>query len=119
VFYDDIVMNDHGQVLSATGHHPDSSLKMTFKNNFDSIYYVGGESKDSVGKVTYSSTVKLDDKRNVVETNEMNVTKDSTTKTNTTFAYDKLDDKGNWTQQTITENGKPKKIVTRVITYKQ
>ena len=119
VFYDEIVMNEYGQVLSATGHHPDSSLKMTFKNNFDSIYYVGGESKDSVGKVTYSSTVKLDDKRNVVETNEMNVTKDSTTKTNTTFAYDKLDDKGNWTQQTITENGKPKKIVTRVITYKQ
>jgi hypothetical protein len=92
---------------------------MTFKNNFDSIYYVGGENKDSVGKVTYSSAVKLDDKRNPVETNETSVTKDSTTKTNTTYGYNTWDDKGNWTQQTITENGKPKKIVTRVITYKQ
>jgi len=119
VFYDDIVTNDYGQVLSATGHHPDSTLKMTFKSNFDSIYYVGGENKDSVGKVTYSSTTKLDDKRNPVESNEMNVTKDSTTKTNTTYAYDSWDDHGNWTQQTTTENGKPKRIIKRTITYKQ
>ncbi|HEX5151797.1 MAG TPA: hypothetical protein VFW07_10120 [Parafilimonas sp.] len=56
------ILNEYGQVLPATGHHPDSSLKMTFKNNFDIIYYVGGESKGSVGKVTYSSTIKPDDK---------------------------------------------------------
>jgi hypothetical protein len=118
-FYDEIVMNDYGQVASGTGHHADSSLKMTFKNIFDSIYYVGGESKDSVGKVTYSSTTKLDDKRNPVQTDETSVTRDSTTNTKTTFAYDSWDSNGNWTQQTTTENGKPKKIIKRTITYKQ
>ena len=119
VFYDDIMINDFGQVVSATGHHADSTLKMSFKNNFDSIYYTGGETKDSVGKVTYSSTIKLDDKRNPVETNEMSVTKDSTTNTTTSYAYDSWDSNGNWTQQTATENGKPKKIIKRTIMYKQ
>jgi len=118
VFYDDIASNDYGQVLSAKGHHPDSTLKMTFTNNFDSVYYVGGESKDSVGKLTYSSTIKLNDKKDAEQVEETSVTKDSTTKTTTTYAYDKWDDKGNWTQQTATENGKPKKIIERTITYK-
>ena len=117
--YDEIVMNDYGQVVSATGHHADSSLKMSFKNNFDSIYYVGGESKDSVGKVTYSSTIKLDDKRNSLQTDETTVTKDSTTKKTTTYIYDSWDNNANWTQQTASENGKPKKIIKRTITYKQ
>ncbi|HEX5151796.1 MAG TPA: hypothetical protein VFW07_10115 [Parafilimonas sp.] len=54
-----------------------------------------------------------------METNETNVTKDSTTKTNTTFAYDTWDDQGNRIQQTTTENGKPKKIIKRIITYKE
>lgn len=117
--YDEIVMNDYGQVVSATGHHADSSLKMSFKNNFDSVYYIGGESKDSVGKVTFSSTIKLDDKRNPVQTDETTVTKDSTTNKSTTYAYDSWDSSGNWTQQTVTENGKPAKIVKRTITYKQ
>jgi len=118
VFYDDIASNDYGQVLSAKGHHPDSTLKMTFTNNYDSIYYVGGESKDSVGKVTYSSTIKLDDKKNAMQMDEKSVAKDSTTNTTTMFAYDKWDDKGNWTQQTTSVNGKPKKIIERTITYK-
>ena len=117
--YDEIVINDYGQVVSATGHHADSSLKMSFKNNFDSVYYIGGESKDSVGKITFSSTIKLDDKRNPVKTDETTVTKDSTTNKSTTYAYDSWDSNGNWTQQTITENGKPAKIVKRAITYKQ
>ena len=49
---------------------------------------------------------------------ETTVSKDSTTKTNTVYAYDTWDNNGNWTQQTTTENNKPKKIIKRVITYK-
>jgi hypothetical protein len=119
VIYDDISTNEFGQVTGAKGHHADSTLKMSFVNNFDSVYYTGGESKDSVGKTTYSSTLKLNDKKYAVQMDETNVSKDSTTKTTTMYAYDKWDDKGNWTEQTITENGKPKKIVVRTITYKQ
>ena len=118
VYYDEITTNDFGEVTGAKGHHSDSTLKMSFTNNFDSVYYAGGESKDSLGKITYSSVLKFDDKKNPIQMEETNVKKDSTTKTNTTYIYDKWDDKGNWTQQTTTENGKPKKIIVRTITYK-
>ena len=88
VFYDSIHANDYGQVLSAKGHHPDSTLKMTFVNKYDSVFYVGGESKDSVGKLTYSSTLTLNDKRDVKHMDEKVVTKDSTTETATDYLYD-------------------------------
>ena len=119
VFYNDIASNDFGEILGATAHHADSSLKMTFTNKFDSIYYTGGESKDSVGKLTYSVTVQLNDKKDPAQMDETNVAKDSTTKTNTIYAYETWDDHGNWTQQNISENNKPKKIVKRIISYKQ
>ena len=118
VFYDEITSNEYGQVLSAKGHHPDSTLKMSFINNYDSIYYTGGKSKDSVGKLTYSSSIQLNDKKDPAQMDETSVTRDSTTNTNTTYAYDTWDDKGNWTQQTASEKGKPKKIIKRTITYK-
>ena len=119
VIYTDVKVNEYGQVTGAKGLHPDSSLKMTFTNNFDSIYYIGGESKDSVGKTTYSSSVKLNDKKDQEEVEETSVTKDSTTKTTTKYTYDEWDKTGNWTLQTVNENGKPKKIVKRIIMYKE
>lgn len=118
IYYTDIETNDYGQVVSANGHHPDSTLKMSFKTDYDSIYFKGQENKDSVGKVTYSSSVNLNDKKDAEKMEEKNVTKDSTTNTTTTYAYSGADEAGNWTQQTITENGKPKKMVKRMITYK-
>jgi hypothetical protein len=117
-YYDSIASNDYGEVLSAHGHHMDSSLKMTFTNNFDSVYYTGGESKDSVGKLTYSSSIKLNDKKDPEQMDETIVTKDSTTKKNTAYTYNTFDNNGNWILQTISENGKPKKMVERSITYK-
>jgi hypothetical protein len=118
VFYDSIVTNNYGEVLSAKGHHPDSTLKMTFANDFDSIYYIGGENKDSVGKTTYSAAIKLNDKKDPQEMDETTITKDSATKKNTVYTYNTSDNNGNWILQTIAENGKPKKIVERTITYK-
>ncbi len=116
-YYDSIASNNYGEVLSGRGHHTDSSLKMTFINNFDSVYYVGGESKDSLGKLTYSSDVKLNDKKDPQQMDETTVTKDSSTKKTTVYTYNTSDNNGNWILQTITENGKPKKIVERSITY--
>jgi hypothetical protein len=126
VYYKDIDANKYGQVTGAKGYHPDSTLKMSFTNNFDSVFYVGGDSKDSVGKKTYSSTVKLNDKKDIIKLEEMTVTtdpktkKDSTKNTVTTFTYEAWDPHGNWIQQTnINEKGKPSKIVKRIISYKQ
>lgn len=126
VYYNDITANEYWQVTGAKGYHPDSTLKMSFTNNFDSVYYIGGVTKDSVGKITYSSTFNLDDKNNLEKMNETIVTtdpktkKDSTKHTITTFTYDSWDSHGNWTQQTsFDEKGKPTKIVKRIITYRK
>jgi len=126
VFYTDIMSNIFGQVISAKGHHADSTLKMTFNNDYDSVYYVGGVSKDSVGKVTFSNKMTLNDKKDVVKMDETTVTtdpktkKDSTKNSSTTYTYDVWDNHGNWTQQTsINEKGKPVKIVKRIIIYKE
>jgi hypothetical protein len=126
VYYTDITSNNLGMVTGAKGYHPDSTLKLTFSNDYDSVYFLGNNSKDSVGKETYASKVKLNDKKDMAEFNETTVTtdpktkKDSTTHKVTTYTYDGLDSNGNWTQQTsLNEKGKPVKIVKRIITYKK
>lgn len=126
VYYTDITSNNLGMVTGGKGFHPDSTLKLTFSNDYDSVYFLGGNSKDSVGKETYSSKVKLNDKKNMAEFAEKIVTtdpktkKDSTTNKVTTYTYDSWDSNGNWTQQTsLNEKGKPVKIVKRILTYKK
>jgi hypothetical protein len=126
VYYTDITSNGFGEVTGAKGYHADSVLKMTFSNDFDSIYYVGGISKDSLGKVTYSSKQTLNDKKDAAKLDETTVTTDPKTKidstknTSTTYTYENWDTHGNWTQQTsINEKGKPTKIIKRIIVYKE
>jgi hypothetical protein len=126
VYYADLTSNSFGQVTGGKGYHPDSTLKLSFVNEFDSIYYVGGSSKDSVGKTTYTGKQTLNDKKDPAKLDEMTVTtdpktkKDSTKTTSTTYTYDGWDSHGNWTQQTsINEKGKPTKVVKRVIVYKE
>jgi hypothetical protein len=126
VYYTDITSNSLGMVTGAKGYHPDSTLKLTFSNDYDSVFFLGNNSKDSVGKETYSSKVKLNDKKDMAEFDEKTVTtdpktkKDSTTHKVTTYTYDSWDSNGNWTQQTsLNEKGKPVKIAKRIITYKK
>lgn len=126
VYFRDITSNKYGQVTGAKGYHADSTLKFTFSNNYDSIYYVGGVSKDSVGKVTYSGKTKLNDKKDAAQLDETTVTtdpktkKDSTKNTVTTYKYDSWDSHGNWTQQTsYNEKDNPVKIFKRIIRYRQ
>jgi hypothetical protein len=125
VYYTDITSNAFGQVTGGKGYHTDSILKVTFVNEFDSVYYVGGSSKDSLGKTTYTGKQTLNDKKDVAKLEEMTVTTDPKTKkdsaktTVTTYTYDGSDSHGNWTQQTsINEKGKPTKVVKRIIVYK-
>jgi hypothetical protein len=126
IFYTEIITNNYGQVTGANGHHADSTLKMTFTNDFDSVYYVGGVSKDSVGKLTYSSKMVLNEKKDPAKMEEITVTtdpktkKDSTKNTTLTYTYENWDPHGNWTQQTsFDEKGKPVKIIKRIIVYKE
>ena len=92
---------------------------MSFHNDFDSIYFAGGNSKDSIGKLTYSSKVTLNDKKDQAKLDETTVTKGVSKNTVTTCKYDGWDKQGNWTQQTsFNEKGNPIKILKRMITYK-
>ena len=117
-YYTDISQNDYGQLTGMKKFNADSTLSGTMSSTFNKQILTGNEMKDSVGKVVYASTVKLDDKNNPIETTEKNVTKDSTTNTVIRYKYDSFDNQGNWTQRTeIDVNGKPKKITKREITY--
>jgi hypothetical protein len=129
VYYTNIGLSKYGKFTGGTGYHPDSTLKLSFTNEFDSIHYIGGSSKDSTGKVTYSSSIQLDSNGNPQKMEETSVTMDSTTKkdvtkkTITTYTYGALDSHGNWTEQTehIISDDKTKvpHLYKRVITYKE
>lgn len=117
-YYTDIITNDYDRLLSFKQYKADSTLKMSIAFTYDKQLYKGQVNKDSVGKETYSSIVKLDDKNNIIENAEKTVTKDSTTNKTTKYRYHSFDDKGNWTQRTEMDGtGKPVKIVKRTITY--
>lgn len=117
-YYTDLTSNDYGQLTSFKQFKPDSTLKMSVASTFDKQLFTGNSVKDSSGKETYSSKIKLDDKNNVIENATKEVTKDSTINKTTKYRYDSFDDKGNRTQRTeMDENGKPVKIVKRTITY--
>jgi hypothetical protein len=118
-YYTDITQNKYLLLTGAKEYHQDSTLKQTFINDYDSIYYVGGTGIDSVGKPNYTGKVKLDDKKNEIAFDETTVEKGVSKTTTVTYKYDTWDDKGNWTKQTtLNEKGKPTKIKQRIITYK-
>lgn len=117
-YYSDISQNDYAQLTGMKKFNADSTLMGTMTSTFNKQIFTGSEMTDSLGKVTYTSTVKLDDKNNPIETVEKKISNDSTTNTVTKYKYDSFDDQGNWTQRTeLDENGKPKKITKREITY--
>lgn len=117
--YKDLGENEYGEVLKGTEFKPDNTMKSSFENNYDKDgHYTGGAGKDSTGKETYHSTLKLNDKGDPIEETTMTVTKDTTKNETVTYKYDTYDDKGNWTQRT-TYNDKSKaiKILKRTYTY--
>ena len=117
-YYTDITENDYGALTSMKKYNADSTLSSTISRTYDKSLFTGGEDKDSTGKITQSSAVKLDDKNNMIEYALKNVTKDSTTNKITRYKYDGYDDKGNWTQRTkMDETGKPLQIRKREIVY--
>ncbi|MEO8413296.1 MAG: hypothetical protein ABI472_06535 [Ginsengibacter sp.] len=128
-YYTDLGLSKYGKYTSGKEYHLDSTLKLSWENNYDSTHYIGGSGKDSTGKVTYSSTIKLDNLGNPEKMEETAVTKDSATKqdvtkkTTTTYTYGGTDSHGNWTEQTehLTSDDKTKvpHLYKRVMTYKQ
>lgn len=114
----ELAENEYGQVSKGTEYKEDGSVKSSFENTFDGPIYTGGWGKDSTGKETFRSTVKLNDKKDPSEETTMTVSKDGTKNEKKTFTYDSFDEKGNWTQRTtLNEQGKPTKITKRTFVY--
>ena len=117
-YYKEITQDQFENVLGATEYTPENKLKSSFTQTYTNGHFAGTVGKDSSGKDTYRSVYKLDDKGNYIEESEMNVMKDSTKTTLTSYKYDSFDDKGNWTQRTqYNDKNKPIKIVKRTFTY--
>jgi len=117
-YYTDLTTNDYDRLTGFKQYKPDSTLKMSMTNTYDKQLFKGQTAKDSAGKETYSSSLKLDDKNNLIETTTKEVTKDSTINKTTSYRYDSFDDKKNWTQRTeMDEKRKPVKITKRTIIY--
>lgn len=117
-YYNGISQNDYGQLTALKKYHPDSTLASTMTSTYDKQFFKSNEVKDSLGKLQYSSAVKLDDKNNIVERATRTVIKDSTTNKVTRYKYTSFDDQGNWTERTeMDESGKPVKITKREITF--
>lgn len=122
-YYTDINSNEFNQVTSMKRYNADSTLKSSFESSYDKQFFTGQTSKDSSGKEVSKSTAKVDDKGNQVEFSRTSTMKDektqkdSTTTKVTTYTYASYDEKGNWTERTTIEDGKPTKIIKREFTY--
>lgn len=66
LYFTNILQNDYGQLTGMKKYNADSTFSGTMSNTYDKQIYTGGEMKDSVGKVTSTTTVKLDDKNNLI-----------------------------------------------------
>lgn len=117
-FYTGLKEDEYGAVTTGTRHKIDSGIDGVFENDYVKGVQVAGRYRDSSGKEVYNSKSELNDKGDVVKTMEMNINKDSTTNTVTTYKYDSYDEQGNWTQRTnYDEKGKATKVVKRTFTY--
>jgi hypothetical protein len=117
-YYTDLATNDNGVVYAGKQHFMDGRLKSTFDSKFDGPIYISGSQTDSTGKVSYSSSVKVNDKGDPISETSNTRVKDSTKTENMTYKYDSYDDTGNWTQRTTyNDKGKPTKVIKRTFTY--
>jgi len=117
-YYTDLATNEYGIVYAGKQHFMDGRIKSTWDLKYDGIVYVSGTSTDSTGKVSYSGSVKVNDKGDPIDEISATREKDSTKTEKMTYKYDNYDDTGNWTQRTTyNEKGKPSKIVKRSFTY--
>ena len=120
VYYTGITQNEYGQVVSWKKFDKDSVFRQEGASKYDKNLFLGFTSKDSVGKVTFTSTVKYNDKGEQTENSSTTITKDSTTTKLTKYTYETHDDMGNWTQRTEwNEKGKATKLIKRAYTYRK
>ncbi len=119
-YYTHITQNEYGQVLSWKQYDKDSVYRSEGTSTYNKNLFQNFTSKDSVGKMTSSNSVKYNDKGEQIENSRTNVIKDSTTVKLIKYTYESHDENGNWAQRTEWDDkGKAKKIIKRAYTYRK
>ncbi len=105
-------------IYAAKQHFMNGKLESGFDLKYDKTNIVGGTYTDSLGKVSYSFTSKLNEGGDAVDKASTTFKDSSPQKEIITYRYTGYDDKGNWLQQTsYTDKGKPLQIVKRKYIY--
>ena len=115
--YCDVILNDYGQVTWGKTFDMNGKLQFAWEYKLEGPYSFGGSRTDSTGKVVYQSTLKRNDRNDLVEEQYTETENGVTTTEKITFKYDSYDEKGNWTQESAYKNGKLISVTKRVITY--
>ncbi len=120
VYYTTVAQNEYGQVLGWKEYDKDSVFRQQGESKYDKNLFKEFTIKDSVGKIKNTSSSKYNDKGELIESSNTNITKDSTTTKVTKYTYEAHDDKGNWTERKEwNDKGKATKVTKRVYTYRK
>jgi hypothetical protein len=119
-YYTTASQNEYGQVSSWKEYDKDSVFHQEWEAKYDKSLLVSSNMKDSVGKSKNNYAAKYNDKGEIIESSNTNITKDSTTVKTKKFTYESHDDQGNWTQRTEWDDkGKAVKAIKRTYVYKK
>lgn len=119
-YYTGLSQNEEAQILTWKQWDKDSVFRMEGTATYDKYLQTAFTLKDSVGKVKNSTVRKFNDKKEMTEETETNISKDSTVTKVRKYTYDAYDTEGNWTQRTtLDEKGKPTKVVKRTYAYRK
>lgn len=120
LYYTNITQTENGLVIGWKQYDKDSVFRQSGENVFENNLQMSFTLKDSTGKIKSTTTNKYNDKNELVEVSNTNITKDSTTTKVTKYTYDNHDEMGNWTQRTTWDDkGKATAITKRKYTYRK
>jgi hypothetical protein len=120
IYYSTTGQNEYGQVQAWKQYDKDSVFRQEWESTYEKNLLVSATTKDSVGNVKQRYVAKYNDKGELIENSNTEITKDSTTVKVKKFTYETHDDLGNWTQRTEWDDkGKAIKILKRTYVYRK
>ena len=120
IYYTNITQTENGLVTGWKQYDKDSVFRQSGENVYENNLQMSFTLKDSTGKTKSTTTNKYNDKNELIEVSNTNITKDSTTTKVTKYTYDAHDEMGNWTQRTTWDDkGKATAITKRKYTYRK
>lgn len=118
-FYDRVVVNEYGKIISMTLFNTDSSIQQIVTNNYEEHIWVGGSIKDSSGKDIFSSKIKLNERLDPAEVIEITFIDKKPVTNVKRYVYDQYDAYHNWIQCIETNtNTNERKLLQRRISYR-